>query len=326
MKRLYWNAMAGIAFVFGCGPLDVDIEIDATARVARARNTAALNGRGLNGRGLNGRGLNGRGLDGRGLNGRGINGRLLSGAYLTAPMGSLNIMQGDEVLDLAADFGGSLEVDAALEDGTSIKLRISAQRAIDPSLAAYTVEFYDPAAGGWYPIEVDANGAAVESIPLRGKWNREMGVKGGGKFTDEEYTVTFAVRGYALAKCAEWGYLPWTVGRKYHQACTRMVRADYCGDGNSWTYDGTLINIFDDLGVQLRDTEPPAPGYEWRREGEWQKDGANCVTARRVEELDQQPNDGGCIESLSADDVGQDTCGAEFGDHTYLMTDFAYPL
>ena len=35
----------------------------------------------------------------------------------------------------------------------------------------------------------------------------------------------------------------------HHQACVRMVRADYCGDGRSWTVNGRRVN----LSVNARD-------------------------------------------------------------------------
>jgi ADYC domain len=34
-------------------------------------------------------------------------------------------------------------------------------------------------------------------------------------------------------------------------ACTRMLRADDCGDGKSWTVTGALINLYDGIGVQI---------------------------------------------------------------------------
>ena len=59
-----------------------------------------------------------------------------------------------------------------------------------------------------------------------------------------------------MGKCILWGYQPWSTkneckGSKcrtqaldpWLQACTRMVRADYCGDGRSYTFDGTPIEI-----------------------------------------------------------------------------------
>ena len=35
-----------------------------------------------------------------------------------------------------------------------------------------------------------------------------------------------------------------------------MVRADYCGDGRAHTRDGTLVDVWDRLGIQKRETEP----------------------------------------------------------------------
>jgi beta-glucanase (GH16 family) len=52
----------------------------------------------------------------------------------------------------------------------------------------------------------------------------------------------------------------------YHEACVRLIRADFCGDGVSWTEDGTLINVYDDLGVQLDEAE-------WGVEAAWSRDG-----------------------------------------------------
>src|SRR5262249_8074375 len=93
--------------------------------------------------------------------------------------------------------------------------------------------------------------------------------------TDDPTRFTFACRGYALAKCAELGYKPWSrVGSvslaSYHQACTRMLRADYCGDGTPWTHDGTLISVFDGLGIG-------GDAASVRVEAEWNADGAVCT-------------------------------------------------
>ena len=69
----------------------------------------------------------------------------------------------------------------------------------------------------------------------------------------------------------ELGYKPWkTVGgvslRDHHQTCTRVLRADYCGNGVSHTQDGTLINIWDTLPapgpIQQRAVLPP-PGMRF---------------------------------------------------------------
>lgn len=68
--------------------------------------------------------------------------------------------------------------------------------------------------------------------------------------------------------------------KDYHQACTRMLRADYCGDGKPWTLDGTLLDIFDYLEppIQLREEK-------WTFEARWQPTGAMCLSKQRHPEL-----------------------------------------
>jgi hypothetical protein len=89
----------------------------------------------------------------------------------------------------------------------------------------------------------------------------------------------------AIGKCVRLGYKPWkqlpdgTALWDYHQACVRMLRADYCGDGQSFTRDGTLIDLYDRLGIQKGE---PTPGM--RFEAGWGKDGATCVARVRIPE------------------------------------------
>ena len=60
----------------------------------------------------------------------------------------------------------------------------------------------------------------------------------------------------AVGKCIRWGYRPWEERpggpslRALHQACTRMVRADYGGDGQATTRDGMMIDLYDRFGIQ----------------------------------------------------------------------------
>jgi hypothetical protein len=137
-------------------------------------------------------------------------------------------------------------------------------------------------------LDSEGAGAPIKAIPLQGTWDQRVGVPGGGSKINDPNLITFACKGGALAKCVTLGYKPWktvevcTEGTctqvlldNYHQACTRMIRADYCGNGQSWTLNGELINLYDGLGVQV-DTE------EWPFEAEWDVDGARCVVERRV--------------------------------------------
>jgi len=51
-----------------------------------------------------------------------------------------------------------------------------------------------------------------------------------------------------IAKCYRWGYRPWVTGygdlATMHWTCTRLARADYCGDGVPHTRNGTTINVW----------------------------------------------------------------------------------
>jgi hypothetical protein len=58
-----------------------------------------------------------------------------------------------------------------------------------------------------------------------------------------------------------------------------MFRADYCGDGVAATRDGTLIDMYDGLGVQAEEGR-----RDLRFEAGWGKDGAVCVARPRVPE------------------------------------------
>jgi hypothetical protein len=91
-------------------------------------------------------------------------------------------------------------------------------------------------------------------------------------------TVTLACEEGVITKCALWGYAPWAVGDAMHAACTRMARADYCGDGGSWTRDGTPIDVTDAEGIQ-----PLAGGDEMTFEAGWDEHGAVCVHASRYD-------------------------------------------
>jgi hypothetical protein len=92
----------------------------------------------------------------------------------------------------------------------------------------------------------------------------------------------------AVGKCVRFGYKPWREFNEqslwnYHQACVRMITADYGGDGISHTRDGTLIHFSDRLGVQR--PQPDSGGRDLKFEAAWGPDGAVCVRRTRVVEL-----------------------------------------
>src|SRR4051794_36252715 len=85
---------------------------------------------------------------------------------------------------------------------------------------------------------------------VRGTWNLAQGVAGGGAYNPSSSEFTVACRGSSVAKCIELGYKPWTGATAELASCVRALRADYCGDGTSYTVDGTTVNLFDVLGIQ----------------------------------------------------------------------------
>ncbi|MBL8973113.1 MAG: hypothetical protein JNK56_21185, partial [Myxococcales bacterium] len=141
------------------------------------------------------------------------------------------------------------------------------------------------------------NGAAAPAVPLVNHWDAVTGDR-----VDDATVVTFACRGGALEKCVSWGYRPWASSvrcdpvtavceavslKDYHQACTRMVRADYCGDGTPHTVNGTLIDVYDRLSPGIQN-ESSAGNPVWGVEAEWGPDGAVCAgESLRLHHLDE---------------------------------------
>ncbi len=86
--------------------------------------------------------------------------------------------------------------------------------------------------------------------------------------------------GGARGKCVRFGYRPWEPAEAdLYNACIRMVRADYCGDGEGTTRDGMRIDMYDDQRIQEPDNLP-----DQAFEAGWTPRGAVCVHHVRVQE------------------------------------------
>jgi hypothetical protein len=103
----------------------------------------------------------------------------------------------------------------------------------------------------------------------------------------------------------------------HHQACVRMVRADYCGDGRSWTVNGRRVNLYDDWWAQ-QDT------MAWNLEAEWTPSGAYCILKRRV----VTPNAPTCARERQS--PGNDCCTYDpsypFRSGTLILSEFQTQL
>jgi hypothetical protein len=147
---------------------------------------------------------------------------------------------------------------------------------MDPSgeTLLYTLVTYDASTGQVNNVcKADAEGRAA-AIPLRGRWDQT------GTLI-EDGSISFHCTSGVNAKCVRWGYKPWQSVQgvslsAHHQACTRMARADYCGDGETHTQDGTQIDIYDSVGLLT-----PSPGGLMLFEATWGTKGAYCIARDR---------------------------------------------
>lgn len=277
--------------VSGCAPI-ADDPVGEAASEEIVANGLHLNGLHLNGLHLNGLHLNGLHLNGLHLNGVHIDGLHLNGRRLgdlRSTGARLEVVRAGGRAIGAVDLTGT-EVTATAQDGTSFVLRIDAVApGIPAGVVLYTISYRDLGSTSFKPICGTENGAPIPVIPLSGSWDDSAGTPTGGSHIADPGAVTLACRGFALAKCVELGYVP---GRSvqecrapgecrtrplsaYHQACTRMLRADYCGDGTATTRDGTLVDVWDNLSIQTDDAST------WSFEAEWTPNGASCVKQTR---------------------------------------------
>ena len=122
-------------------------------------------------------------------------------------------------------------------NGKSIDLQII-DEGFDGKVATYTIE-YRTSRGTWKKLCPDT-AYLIDEI-WEGRTNPAVG-------------TTVVCASSTLGKCLRWGYAPWETWeshslRPYFHACVHMVRADYLGDGTSYTIDGVPIFFTDNLGI-----------------------------------------------------------------------------
>jgi len=297
--RSTWNLLAvivGSLSLEACAFEDADTETDRSELI----------GESMNGRSLNGSVLNGSNLGEAVQFASTFISWLDSGPAMVWLDGSQlmgwSFVRRDTVS--GADFDGALFT-ARSDTGKHVWLRVA--DVIEPAAASsawrYAIEFRYQ--NDWFPMcladaltgeglngpllngdslnEAIENGdvIALPSIPVSGYWNYDQGVAGGGRKIESVTRITFACTQIgAIGKCVEAGYEPWETDgvslAAEHEACVRLLRADYCGDGTPHTVNGVLVNVYDFAGVQ-DDTET------WGVEAEWTEDGARCITGNHRE-------------------------------------------
>jgi hypothetical protein len=293
--------------VVGCGVAEPDMALTPSLETT-VQSSIVSNDRGLNGPTLNGS-FQGRMLvsaryDGARREGMstGFDTVWLEGSALHGLVGSTEFSP--------RDFQ-QVRFTGTLDNGSAVTLRVegvSQGSGANQDVWTYQVTYQEPTTGRWNPLCVAADGTAQGAIAMESKWDYRQGVLGGGSKVFDTASFTFACDGGAIAKCVRFGYAPWRSVNgvsleEHHQACTRMVRADFCGDGTSYTVAGNLINLYDSLGVQ-QDTEG------WVAEAEWTSDGASCFTSQTRASTAIQ-----CGERLVP------SCGSTFGAKTLIISE-----
>jgi hypothetical protein len=151
----------------------------------------------------------------------------------------------------------------------------------DGDIHLYTLSVQDSADGSWSNLCQPGPDGVAKAFPLSGTWSE------GGRHLPEDRAFSLICTGGAIGKCVRWGYKPWRTAANgeslwdYHQACVRIVRADYGGDGTGHTRDDTPVDVFDRLGI----LKPAADPGELSFEAAWGVDGALCVRKPRIAQI-----------------------------------------
>ena len=290
-------------------------------------STAEQAGENLQGENLQGENLQGENLQGMNMQGIRLQGATLSGVSLShveIDRGELVAQRGSDTLRgtqlLGAHFKADVRGTAPLAPAAVIEYRIT---KIEPELARYdltntghtflyTLEQWASDTGSWKAAcPADADGRTV-AIPVAAVWNDH------GDRTESTTQFTFGCTTGVIAKCYRWGYRPWVTGYgdlvAMHQTCTRLARADYCGNGRPNTHDGTKVNVWDTLPapgpIQRHGLLPPIgfPPVPMTFEAGWNTGGAVCLSRARWLLDDSVEIASLCPDRLVPPGLGQTVC------------------
>ena len=158
---------------------------------------------------------------------------------------------------------------------TRINRVVPDPHAAEPMML-YDISFLNTATGRWEPLCNPGPYGMALAVPVAGTWARE------GRFQPlDDGRFTFNCTSGAHVKCLRMGHAPWKTGAQgqslapVHQACTRMMRADYCGTGQPFTVAGRQLQVFG-----KGDATPEHLFGQF--EALWGENGAICLARARV--------------------------------------------
>ncbi len=189
---------------------------------------------------------------------------------------------------LATDFVGSIwlfDVDGTVVDVTLAEVTNAGVQGYDPQMDSerllYRFEYDDPNDGTSSKVptcELDPDDGGVWMV-LHNDFIIDQLT---GEVVDRDNTVVFACLSSAMGKPARYNLAPGNPNPigfddlSDYQAAVRMYRADYCGDGGSYTLPGKSITFRDYMGLNDHVANPG-----WVTESQWSSEGALCVNKIR---------------------------------------------
>ncbi|TRW17638.1 ADYC domain-containing protein [Glacieibacterium frigidum] len=215
----------------------------------------------------------------------------LLGALAATPVAAATLTVEGSRFVLTTDAGQRLTseqlVGAVLDmtdpNGRPIRARIDAVRPAKERAATLlhdlSVQLPD---GSFAPMcEPDAYGRK-SGFPVPGQFDAD------GRYSRPPGKWFLTCTSGSQAKCILWGYDPASRGPggedlgPFYQACQNMVRAAYDGRGVAHTRDGTSIDLWDVLRIQVPDSTDD-PKYKF--EAGWGTAGAVCVAHTRIPDI-----------------------------------------
>ncbi|MGZ8407874.1 MAG: ADYC domain-containing protein, partial [Caulobacteraceae bacterium] len=208
---------------------------------------------------------------------------LLAAPAAAEPAGKLSVVgtgfelsTGGQVLRSPDLAGATFEMNIGPGATALVRIERVEPAAERPAVLLHTLSVIDPATGAATPLcDTDAQGRQA-AFPLRGRFD------GTGAFHPDKDAWLLTCTSGSQGKCVLWGYDPWASTKAgasmapYYEACQHVVRADYDGKGAAHTKDGTQIDVWDEIGVQIPTRDPI-----YLFEAGWSPKGAVCVARTR---------------------------------------------
>ena len=278
---------SAIVFVAACGQASPG-PLDSWLGAEMHPNTEAHNSDVTNKQSINGEFTNKQSVNSGTVNAVSYQGVSFAGVKIGSdPIDNVTVVDGKLV--------GTRRSDSAQLGGNSLKNARLKGRYSDLSEVDIRIDdivhdnVYDV---DWNYVSVSFNGGSTWQpyckngepvLPVLNRWSVT------NSRVSDPSVFTFACDMAALAKCVKWGYNPQRSKQEcdgaghckqqqlddWHAACSRLVTADYCGDGVPHTRNGTSIDIYDNLNIQTR------AGTLRGLEADWSTDGARCIRQTR---------------------------------------------